>query len=47
MTLLALTLFLPGLVLLQANAVVFVADRFTAGLDDTSSRKIGQSVLGR
>jgi hypothetical protein len=47
MTLLALTLFLPSLVLLQANAVVFVADRFTAGLDDTSGRKIGQSVLGR
>jgi hypothetical protein len=47
MTLVALTLFLPALILLQANAVVFVADRLTAGLDHTRSRETEQSIVSR
>ena len=42
MTLLTLTLFLPGLFLIQANAVVFAADRLTARLADAPVRRVGE-----
>jgi len=47
MTLLALALFLPGLFLIQANAVVFAADRLTARLEDVPARTVAQPGAGR